>query len=170
MRQLVLLLVVVAVIIGPASAQVCQSTLRLDCPPANYPDIAAVTVRVTNCGSLIDAFGFDVVYQAAHLEFLGVEKEGTLVETWVVTEARGIGALHTRVRVGGFDPVGIGVVDHESLIVLKFRVLTSLPFDSAVVFDPDSLTDDVVGFGVADCLVPLPVRTRTWGAVKAIYE
>ena len=160
MRQLMLLLVVVAVTIGPASAQVCQSTLRLECPPASYPDTAAVTVRVTNCGSLIDAFGFDIVYRAEHLEFLGVDKQGTLVETWVVTEAIGIGALHTRVRVGGFDPVGIGIVDNESLLVLKFKVITSLPFDSAVVFDPDSLVDDVVGFGVADCLVPLPVRTR----------
>lgn len=71
---------------------------------------------------------------------------------------------------GRFDPTGIGVVDDAPMLVLKFRVITSLPFDAAVVFDPGSLTDDVAGFDVIDCLAPLTVENRSWGAVKAIYE
>ena len=153
----------------PAAGQECLNLLRLDCPAADFPDTACVTVYVGNCDRPIDAFGFEILYNTDHLLFVGVDRSNTLVESWIRADAAPAPGNASRVRVGGYNLTGIVTGPPRPLIRLRFRVLSSFPFPTALVFDEASLTDDVVGFSLFDCIVPLPVEDRTWGGVKALY-
>jgi hypothetical protein len=156
-------------IASPAAGEDCLNLLRLDCPAADFPDTACVTVYVGNCDQPIDAFGFEIFYDPGLLLFVGADRSNTLVESWIRADAAPAPNSASRVRVGGYNLTGIVTGPPRPLIRLRFRVLTSFPYPSALAFDYASLTDDVVGFSLFDCIVPLPVEGRTWGAVKALF-
>jgi len=156
-------------IASPTAGQECLNVLRLACPAADFPDTACVTVYVGNCDRSIDAFGFEILYNADHLLFVRADKKNTLVESWIRADAAPVPNTDSRVRVGGYNLTGIVTGPPRPLIRLRFLVLTSFPFPSAIAFDEASLADDIVGFSLFDCIVPLPVEGRTWGGVKALY-
>jgi hypothetical protein len=159
----------VLAVASPAAGHDCLNLLRLDCPAADSPDTACVTVYVGNCDRQIDAFGFEILYNTDHLLFVGADRSNTLVESWIRADAAPAPGDASRVRVGGYNLTGIVTGPQRPLIRLRFLVLTSFPFPSALGFVGESLTDDVVGFSLFDCVVPLPVEDRTWGGVKALY-
>lgn len=128
-----------------------------------------VTVYVTNCDQPLDAFGFDVNYRWDWLVFERAEISNTLVANWIEAAAAPLG--FDRVRVGGYDLTGIAPGTSGPLMRLYFHVLSWVTLDSAVRFDPGSLTDDVVYFTLRECEGgSIPVEGRTWGGVKALYE
>ena len=156
---------------SPAAGQICHDMLKLNCPAADFPDTACVTVFIKNCDVAVDAFGFELLYQDEHLRFVRADRTHTLVEDWIKADAAIVPSdTNSRIRVGGYDLAGIAPGDERPLIRLLFLVITPFPFDSALVFDDASLTDDIVDFQLLGCVVPVPVDGRTWGAVKAMYE
>ena len=169
MRRWIWILPAILAIASPAAGHDCLDVLRLDCPAADFPDTACVTVYVGNCDNPIDAFGFEIFYNPDDLLFVGADRANTLVENWIRADAAPAPNSASRVRVGGYNLTGIVPGPPRPLIRLRFRVLSSFPFPSALAFDDASLTDDVVGFSLFDCIVPLPVEGRTWGGVKALY-
>ncbi len=157
--------------VGPVAGEVCWNTLRLECPTAYSPDEVYVEVYVTNCDLPLDAFGFEILYRPDWLLFVRGETTNTLVANWIQAAAAPVPNTFARVRVGGYDLVGIAPGTSGVLMRLYFQVWSWVSLDTAVWFDEWSLTDDVAGFLLRECEGGnIPVEGRTWGGVKALYE
>jgi len=142
----------------------CAGALCADTARVAAGDTLKVAVYIEGQGE-IDAFGFDLYYDAAKLAYLSVQPSH-LTLGWDYLDGR---SDSSRVRVGGFDPVPISAGVSDTLCYVCFEVLGG----AAVSLSLASCVDDLSCTGASVCAIPsalLSSRRLTWGAVKAIYR
>jgi hypothetical protein len=109
-----------------------------------------VTVEINSAPNLVDALGFEVIYNANCLEYTGIWQRGSCVVNWsfvdVTNPAPGV------LRVGGFttsDPVQPG--ESCDVVILTFDIITPDLDDpsEAVRLDLQSLVDDLAGWSTS---------------------
>ncbi|MBN1999207.1 S8 family serine peptidase, partial [candidate division KSB1 bacterium] len=83
-------------------------------------DIITTEIGLVKSNTLVDAFGFDVVYDADHLQLSAVEK-GDLTQDWIQFQGQEVEA--GRIRIGGFNMNAIESDVSGALARLHFQVI-----------------------------------------------
>jgi hypothetical protein len=172
MRNGILAAILCFVTATGAHAQ-CADLLEVQCiERAMYPGNVCLTLRLTSCSAPFRAFGVEIQFPAAYMNYAGVETEGTLTADWTEAGAALVSGSPERLRIGGYDAVGCGVQAAGALIRVCFELLAEVPSGSEIVVDESTMVDDLAGVQGIGCRMPsiTPIEDSTWGRVKALFR
>ncbi|UCG52009.1 MAG: hypothetical protein JSW58_00190 [Candidatus Latescibacterota bacterium] len=170
MRVVFVTLLLVVFVWATTHAQICDQ-IMLDCPTVVYPGTWCGTLVITNCEGVIDAFGVEILYPTEYLSLLSIVTAGTLTEGWDEIDAAIVDGEPNRLRIGGYDLVGFGIVQQDVLVRICFDLIGDAPTGTVVTIDSQSLEDDIASFTAVSCTLRniVPIETTTWGRIKALW-